>query len=90
MWQDIVHQQGCAVGHSSHPTAVAKAATLATERQKSLSMARLTLDPQKTMLKPAALQIPIKFPANESGQVFALAGQFGLELRPVFLDDVIE
>ena len=42
------------------------------------------------MLKPAALQVLIKFAANESGQVFALAGQFGLELRPVLTDDVVE
>jgi hypothetical protein len=32
----------------------------------------------------------IKFPADESGQVFAVAGQFGLELGPVFLDDLVE
>ena len=42
------------------------------------------------MLKPATLQVLIKFPANEHGQVFALAGQFGLEIGPVFLDDLIE
>ena len=42
------------------------------------------------MLQSAALQILIKFAANESGQVFAVAGQFGLELRPVLTDDVVE
>ena len=42
------------------------------------------------MLQPAALQVLIKFAANDSGQVFALAGQFGLELGPVLTDDVVE
>jgi len=42
------------------------------------------------MLKPSAFQVLIKFPADESGQVFALAGQFGLELGPVFTDDLVE
>jgi hypothetical protein len=49
-----------------------------------------TAYPEKTMLKPAALQVLIKFDANESGQVFALTGQFGLELGPVLLDDGVE
>jgi hypothetical protein len=53
-------------------------------------MAGRTANSQKSMLKPAALQVLVKFAANESGQVFALAGQFGLELRPVFLDDLVE
>ena len=35
---------------------------------------------QETMLKPAVLQVLIKFAANESGRVFALAGP---ELGPV-------
>ena len=42
------------------------------------------------MLQPAALQVLIKFATNECGQVFALAGEFGLELRPVLTDDVVE
>ena len=41
-------------------------------------------------LQPTAFQVRLKFPADESGQVFAVAGQFGLELRPVFLDDLVE
>ena len=54
-------------------------------------MAGLTANSQvKTVLKPAALQVLIKFAANESGQVFALAGQFGLKLRPVLTDDLVE
>jgi len=51
---------------------------------------RLTANPQEAMLQSAALQVLIKFPADESGQVFAVAGQFGLELRPVLMDDVVE
>jgi hypothetical protein len=50
----------------------------------------LTANPQEAMLKPAALQIFIKFAANESGRMFALGGQFGLKLRPVLTDDVVE
>ena len=42
------------------------------------------------MLKPTALQVLIKFAADESGQVFAVAGQFGLELGPVLTDDLVE
>jgi hypothetical protein len=41
-------------------------------------------------LKPSAFQVLIKFPADESGQVFAVAGQFGLELGPIFLDHLVE
>ena len=50
----------------------------------------LTANPQETMLQPAALQVLIKFPADESGQVFAVAEQFGLELGPVLTDDLVE
>jgi hypothetical protein len=62
----------------------------ALERQHCLMVTGLTAYPEKAMLKPAALQIFIKFAAIESGQVFALAGQFGLELGPVLTDDVVE
>ena len=47
-------------------------------------------NPQEAMLQPAAFQVLIKFAANESGQMFALAGQFGLELGPIFLNDLVE
>ena len=49
-----------------------------------------TANPQEAMLQPAALQVLIKFSADESEQVLALAGQFGLELGPVFTDDLVE
>ena len=42
------------------------------------------------MLQTAALQILIKFAADERGQVLAMACQFDLELRPVLTDDVVE
>jgi len=90
MRQHLVHQQGSTVGHSSAPATGAKTAAFATERHQFLMVTGLTAYPEKAMLKPAALQILIKFAANESGQVFALAGQFGLELRPVLTDDVVE
>jgi len=42
------------------------------------------------VLQQPALQVLIKFAANKSGQVFALAGQFGMELRPVLTHDLVE
>ena len=60
------------------------------EHHQFLVVAGLTANPQEAMLKPAALQILIEFTANESGQVFALAGQFGPELGPVLTDDLVE
>ncbi len=54
------------------------------------SLTGLTANPQEAMLKPAALQILIEFAANESGQVFVLAGQFSPELGPILADDVVE
>jgi len=53
-------------------------------------VARLTANPQESMLKPAALEVLIKFATNESGQVFAMAGQRCLKLRPVLTDDLVE
>ena len=47
-------------------------------------------DYMKTILESSAFQVLIKFVANESGQVFALAGQFGLELRPVRLNNLVK
>jgi len=90
MRQDFVHQQSSAVCHPPRPATGAKTAAFAAERHQFIVMAGLTANPQKAMLKPSAFQVLIKFPADESGQVFAVAGQFGLELRPVFLDDLVE
>jgi hypothetical protein len=56
MGQDFIHQQGGAVGHSSRPTAGAKAAPFATERHQLLVMASLTPDPEKAMLQPHRAQ----------------------------------
>jgi len=42
------------------------------------------------MLQTAALHILIKFAADERGQALAVACQFGLELRPVLTNDVVE
>jgi hypothetical protein len=61
MRQDFVHQQGGTVGHSSRPAAAAKTAALATERHQPLVMAGLTSNPQKTMFKPSAFQVGLKF-----------------------------
>jgi hypothetical protein len=90
MGQDFVYQKSSTVGHSSYPATGAKATAFATECQEFLFMAGLTADPEKAMFKSSAFQVLIKFPADESGQVFAVAGQFGLELGPVFLDDLVE
>jgi len=61
MRQDFVDQQSGAVGHSACSAAAAKTALLTAERHQPLVMAGLTLDPQKTMFKPSALQISLKF-----------------------------
>ena len=53
-------------------------------------MAGLTSNPQEAVLKPATLQILSKFAADERGQVFAVACQFSLKLRPVLTDNQIE
>jgi hypothetical protein len=90
MGQDFVHQQSSAVCHLPRPATGAKTAAFTTERQEFLMVTCLTTDPQEAMFKPSAFQVLIKFPADESGQVFAVAGQFGLELGPVFLDDLVE
>jgi len=90
MGQDFVHQQSSAVCHPPCPTTGAKTAAFAAERHQFFVMASPTANPQEAMFKSSAFQVLIKFPADESGQVFAVAGQFGLEFGPVFLDDLIE
>ena len=90
MWQYFVHQQGGAFSHSARPATGAKAAAFAAECHQFFMVAGLTANPQEAMLKPAALQILIEFTANESGQVFAVSGQFGLELGPVLTNDLVE
>jgi len=90
MRENVIHQQSSAVSHPPRPATGAKTPAFATECHQLLIMAGLTANSQETMLQPAALQILIKFAANECGQVFALARQFGLELRPVLTDDVVE
>jgi len=42
------------------------------------------------MLQPAALQIRLKFLCDVGRKVLVLAGQLGLELGPVFTDDLVE
>jgi len=88
--QDFIYQQSSAVNHTPCTATGTEAAAFATERHQFLIVAGLTANPQEAMLQPTALQVLIKFAANESGQVFALAGQFGLELRPVLTDDLVE
>ena len=88
--QDFIYQQSSAVSHTTRTATGTETTAFATECHQFLVVARLTTNPQEAMPQPAALQVLIKFSANESGQVFALAGQFGLELGPVFLDDVVE
>jgi hypothetical protein len=78
------------VGHSSGSATGTEATAFATERHQFLVVTGLTAYPEKAMLKPAALQILIKFAANESGQVFALTGQFGLKFGPVLTYDLVE
>ena len=78
------------VGHSPRPATGAETAAFTTERHQFLIVTGLTANPEKAILKSAALQVLIKSPTNESGQVFAVVGQFGLKLGPVLLDDLME
>jgi len=53
-------------------------------------MAGFTSDAEESVFKPAALQILIKFFNDMCWQVFVMAGQFGLKLRPVLLNDLVK
>jgi len=75
--ENVIHQQSCAVSHPPRPATGAETAAFAAERHQFLMVTGFTTYPEKAMFKPATLQILIKFPADESGQVFAVAGQFG-------------
>jgi len=88
--QDFIYQQSSAVSYTTRTATGTETTAFATECHQFLVVARLTANPQESMLQPATLQVLIKFSADESGQVLALAGQFGLELGPVFTDDLVE
>lgn len=53
-------------------------------------MARLELNPVKTMLKSSALQVPGKFSCNICRQCRAVTGYFDLELGPALPNDLVE
>jgi hypothetical protein len=53
-------------------------------------MAGLATDSEEPVLKSPALKILIKFFGNVCWQVFILAAQLRLKLRPVLLNDLIE
>jgi len=90
MWQNSVHQQRGAFSHAARPATGTETAAFATERHQFFVMARLTASPQEAMLQPTALQILIKFAADEVRQVLAVACQFSLKLGPVLTDNLIE
>jgi hypothetical protein len=90
MRQDFIYQQSGAVSHTPCTATGTEAAAFAAERHQFLMVAGLTANPQEAMLQPAALQVLIKFATNESGQVFALAGQFSLKFGPVLTYDLVE
>ena len=90
MRQNRVHQQRGAFSHAARSATGAKTTAFATERHQFLVVASLTANPQEAMLKSTALQVLIKFSANERGQVLAVARQFSLKLGPVLTDNLIE
>jgi hypothetical protein len=61
MRQDFIYQQGSTVRHPSCSTTGTETAPLATEGDKFLVMTGFTPNPKKTILKPSALQVLIKF-----------------------------
>jgi len=61
MRQDLIHQQGGAVCHSARTTTRTETAPLAAERDQFFFVAELASNPEKTILKPSALQVLIKF-----------------------------
>jgi len=60
MRQNLVHQQGCDIRHTSRSATGAEAAPLTTECHEFLIVAGFTPYPEKTMLKPSALPVLIK------------------------------
>jgi hypothetical protein len=53
-------------------------------------MANLTPNPEKTVLKSSAFQIRLKFLCDVGWKIFILAGQLGLELGPVLMDNLVK
>ena len=67
MGQHRVHQQRGAFSHAARTATGTKAASFAGKSHQLLIMAGLTANPQEAVLKSAALQILIKFAADERG-----------------------
>jgi hypothetical protein len=55
--QDVVHKQRRRLGHAPAAATRAKPAALTAECDELLGLARLALDPEKSVLESAALQI---------------------------------
>jgi hypothetical protein len=58
--QDIVHEQCRRLGHPPRAAARAEAAAFARECHELLGLAGIALDPQKSMLEQAALEIRLE------------------------------
>jgi hypothetical protein len=93
MRQNIINQRSGAVRHPSRSTTRTETALLAAKRNQFLVMTGFALNPEKTMLKPSALQILIEFFCDVCWQKLAMAGQFGLMdvpiLRHLFYDQMV-
>ena len=90
MRQDLINQQSGAVRHPSCSTTGTETALLAAKRNQFLVMTGFALNPEKTMLKPSALQILIEFFGDVCWQSLAMAGQLGLKLWPVLMNDLVK
>jgi hypothetical protein len=66
------------------------AAPLAAEYHEFFTMTGFAPDPEKTLFKSPALQIRIKFLCDVRWQGLAVAGQLGLKLRSVLLNDLVK
>lgn len=63
--QDVIHQFGCGLGHSSGATRRVDAAPLATERDESVSCTASTTQAQASVGKDSAFEIRLEFIYDE-------------------------
>ncbi len=64
MWKYLIYQQGRTLSHATGPAIGAETPALATERNELLLVAVLAPYPQKSVLKPPALQVVFEFPSH--------------------------
>ena len=79
----LIYQQGRTLGHTARAATGAESATLATESDQPFLVASLASYPQKSVFKPATLQVVLEFPLHVVRQYPAFLGQLLPESRVV-------